>query len=389
MVKKTEDYNPFSKFHDFESPIHVIWRKGTADDPYIDRVDVTKVVNQRLVLLEVPDSINRVKIPNMKEINYDSYLKHSLDTNEFYVDYTNGFVYTHSSVEGKTLTCVYKGRGLLLYPSQRVVHWDGTGGYESLESIIDDTRKQVEELISHTEDFDKIMKEMTIAITDAKNTVYYVNLAISNAEQATADAIKAYESTVMNWKPKVKDRDELEKEYPLPELGWTVYVTEENTGYRYDGIEWIPILSINDMINKADENSDGLMSKEDYKKLKGLTVQSSMKTIVFVAPPNEITEGKLPVHFVSPIEGKIRNIEFSFSDLGTSDSKLIIEKSKDYTKWNPIVSEILVKEDEYYKNIPSSSLINSDVELGDKIRVIVTDSGMHKNMTININVELD
>lgn len=385
----TNNYKPFSKFHEFESPIHVIWRKGTTDDPYIDRVDVTKVVNQRIVLLEVPDSNQRVKIPNMSEINFESFQKYSLDIDEFYVDYTNGFIYTHSSKEGQTLTCVYKGRGMLLYPTQRVIHWDGHGGYESMETIIERTKDQVQDLISHTDNFDEVMKKMVIAINDAQNATYYVKMAISDAEQATENAIKAYESTVMEWKPKVISRDELEVNYPLPKLGWTAYVTDENTAYRFDGIDWIPILSINEMVNKADDVSDGLMSKEDFIKLQNLSLQSSQKTVVFVGPPNEILLGVMPLHFVSPVKGEITSVEFSFMDIGSDISELTIEKSTDYVQWSSVTTKVEIPATSHYVKIENNEILQKKVNIGDKLRVMVNSSGLHKDMTININIQLD
>ena len=55
----------------FKNPIHIVWRRGTPEDPYVDRTDIMPVANQRIILSEIPDKIARIEISNMIEINYE------------------------------------------------------------------------------------------------------------------------------------------------------------------------------------------------------------------------------------------------------------------------------------------------------------------------------
>jgi len=144
---------------EFNNPIQIIWRSGNPDDPFVDRLDITKVVNQRVSLLEIPDELYRVRISNMQEINYERFIKNTLSPDDYYVDYSNGFVYFHHSKEAQTISIVYKGRGMLLYPSSRIVHFDGTNPAESLQDMIESIKVQIKHLIDETQDFEEVMKK--------------------------------------------------------------------------------------------------------------------------------------------------------------------------------------------------------------------------------------
>lgn len=93
-------------------------REGSLEDPYVDKVEVIALVSGRAILQEVP----------VKEfgIVVDGYVEKSTNTptgNDFYVDYGYGVVYFDPSATG-TVTVRYKGKGVVLVPSDRIYHAD-------------------------------------------------------------------------------------------------------------------------------------------------------------------------------------------------------------------------------------------------------------------------
>ena len=102
-------------FLQYNDPLHIIWRKGDDSDPYVDKIDTFKIVNNTIVLSEIPSETYRVAIDGYVEV----YNKKPL-SNGFVVNYQNGIVTFNPSEEGKTITAKYKGRGIILYPASRV-----------------------------------------------------------------------------------------------------------------------------------------------------------------------------------------------------------------------------------------------------------------------------
>ena len=111
------------------------YRAGTANDPYIDITETKKVINNVIQLDEIPVSFNKVRINNMYEAP-NTYTG-DLTENEYRVDYTEGILHFHPSAEGKTLTCIYKGRGNHYVSSARIWTKEQDGEVvETLEDII-------------------------------------------------------------------------------------------------------------------------------------------------------------------------------------------------------------------------------------------------------------
>lgn len=373
---------------EFNNPIQIVWRKGSADDPFVDRLDISKVVNQRMVLLEIPDELYRVRITDMQEINYDTFIKDTIAPNEFYVDYNNGFVYFHASKEAKTITAMYKGRGFLLYPASRIVSFDGSEPSESLQNILDSVKEQIKLLIDETQNFEELMKKMVIATNLAKDATDGAIQATQDAKDATELVRDAYKTTVLIYMPFVQTESDIAITYPNPQVGWTVQVYDSGIRYRWNGADWIPIDAVGGSIPLASEFINGLLSKEDFVKLKGISSKVDVRGGLFVLP-QEVLMGVQDPHFESPFKGKINSITASVAKSGASDTIINIEKSKDYVNWvNITPNPIQINTNEHFDN-KLHSVSDYEVEVGDIFRLNIPTSSDIRNLTLNLMIEID
>ncbi|WP_068794321.1 hypothetical protein [Brevibacillus laterosporus] len=53
----------------YNDPLLIEWRKGDESDPYIDRTETHKIINNRIVLTEIPAEFHRVEIYGYSEID--------------------------------------------------------------------------------------------------------------------------------------------------------------------------------------------------------------------------------------------------------------------------------------------------------------------------------
>lgn len=370
----------------FNSPIHVVWRSGSATDPFVDRVDITKVVNQRVALLEIPDELHRVRIAGMFEINYENFTKYSLATNEFYCDYTNGFVYFNQIKEAVTVTLVYKGRGMVLYPSSRIIHYDGTDGSQSLLEIIENSKELILDLSDKTNTFEEVLKNMIVA---TNNTI----LTTDESKEVTEEAKKqielirdAYETTVLIYQPYVQTYNDIATTYPLPDVGWTVQVFDTGVRYRWNGKSWVPIDALGGNIPLATEDYDGLMSKDNVKKLNSISSNVNNRVVVFFVP-QDITTGVQDPFFTFPFDGIIREIKATVMGVGAIDTAVRVEKSLNYSAWNEVG----------VVNIPQSGNVGITTNFADdaiakdttlRLNVLTNDTDI-QNLSVNLTIELN
>lgn len=374
---------------EFNNPIHIVWRKGTPNDPYIDRLDIARVVNQRVFLLEIPDEMFKVRISGMFEINYEKFKKHNLAKNEFYVDYTNGFVYFHTIKEAETISIVYKGRGVILYPSTRIVHYDGTESTETLHEIIEKSKAQVQELLDRTDHYEEYLKKLVIAINESNRATDQALIATQNANEATELVKDAYETTVLIYQPFVNTYNEIAKKFPYPEVGWTTQAYDTGIRYRWNGKAWIPIDALGGNVPMANEVINGLMSKEHFVKLQNITEFVNEKTIVFIIP-KDILQGIQDPHVVFDWDGEIIDVRASISIKGLQSTPIQIQKSSNFKDWLDITdSPIIIDEDSYFNN-QAYTLINSTVKKGDVFRLYIPSFSVDaQNLSVNVKVVLN
>lgn len=372
---------------EFNNPIHIVWRSGSVDDPYVDRVDISKVVNQRVVLLEIPDDLYRVRISGMQEINYERFIEDTLGENEFYVDYSNGFVYFHTNREAETISISYKGRGMLLYPDTRIISWDGESPGKTIRELIEEVKTEIKDLIDKTENYEEYIQKVIIAINHANNATDSANQSAKRAEDAVKLVENAYETTVLIYQPYVETEDDIESEYPNPEVGWTVQVYDTGVRYRWNGQEWVPIDAFGGNLPLASEEIDGMMSKEDYVKLRDISENVDERVIVFIIP-DTVEVGAQDPHIQFPFDGELSEVNASMADVGSIDTEISIEKSKDYQNWDAVTDTAVIIESGEHFDSQSFTISKNVVESGDIYRIVVNEAEEAKNLTVNIKVRI-
>jgi len=376
------------RYLDFLDPIHIVWRKGTVDDPYLDRVEIVPVINQRVILSEIPDKLNKVKIPFLKEVNYTQYINNYLKEDEYYVDYSNGIIVFHNSQEEKTMSLEYKGRGLIMYPSSRIYHADENGDIDkTLADIANDLLDRLKELEEENSDLTGLKIELTKAIDDANINSDYLLSVIEEAQLSIQLVENAYKTTQIVYRPYVDTYDDIAIEYPYPNIGWAVQVYNTGIRYRWDGIDWIPIDILGGGMSNANEFIDGLMSNEDYIKLNDINKDVDTRVIVFVIP-GEVLAGIQSPHIAFPFDGIIEKIDASLSKKGTSETVVRVEKSNDYSIWNTITeNHVQINSQEHFDN-GLHTIIDDEVIAGDIFRLYIPLSGDVSNLTLNIKIKI-
>lgn len=166
----------------YNDPVRIVWRKGDVTDPYVSITEPQKIINNVIVLQEIPDEFNHVVISGLTEI-YEG----TPATNEFIVNYQNGMVTFNSSKEATTVTATYKGRGIIQYPAERIyAHNDNPSAIQNLQEIIDSAQTAIEFI----DDATVIIDQATAAISDATTQAAYAQTQ-GNYAKAQGDYGKA------------------------------------------------------------------------------------------------------------------------------------------------------------------------------------------------------
>jgi hypothetical protein len=118
-----------------------------------------KVVGNIVLLNEIPDQFNRVKIINMYELNKGSKIN---NTNEYIVDYLTGRITFHESKDGETVNVdEYYGRGLIKGFAIRTLLLDKNNNWDSdnledlaheIKQYINQNRSELNTAIEHLQD---------------------------------------------------------------------------------------------------------------------------------------------------------------------------------------------------------------------------------------------
>ncbi|GAF07581.1 WD40 repeat domain-containing protein [Paenibacillus pini] len=149
---------------DFGKSTITKYRAGTSGDQYIDISESKKVINGTILLSEIPDFDNKVKIPNMFEVPRTN--NSSLKDKEYIVDYNEGIISFSNSAEGLTLSLTYKGRGNHYVSSARIWTQEQDGEVlETLKDIVDKSSSSLEK-ISELSNLMKDTKQATINAND-------------------------------------------------------------------------------------------------------------------------------------------------------------------------------------------------------------------------------
>ena len=126
-------------FNTFRDPVYWDWyRDAKGNKTSVLRTNESHVVvNNYIVLMEIPDEYYKVQIEGMSEIPWD---KSITNPNQFKVFYTIGWIEFHPSMEGKNvLIKQYYSKGICYIPASRIyTEFDNNGNVtETLQKYVD------------------------------------------------------------------------------------------------------------------------------------------------------------------------------------------------------------------------------------------------------------
>lgn len=139
----------------YNDPIISRKRLGTPIQPYVKIKESITVDKHRAILTEIPNKYERVKVTG-RGVEWHESKDRELKENTFWVDYNNGVVYFHESVNNITLTFEYLGEGVFLFPDSRVYH-TGDKKFPTIKDKISDIDRAIlverhridEQILSH------------------------------------------------------------------------------------------------------------------------------------------------------------------------------------------------------------------------------------------------
>ena len=168
-------------FLQYNDPLHIVWRKGTLDDPYVEKTDTLKIVNNIIVLSEIPSELDHVVIDNYVEV-YD---KEPL-SNEFVVNYQNGIITFNLSEEGKIVTAKYKGKGIILYPASRI--YTSIDDFGEVDRTLGDVVDNIDVVMNAVNNLDGSINEANTSKTELDNTIFLGDATKSNLDVSIDNA---------------------------------------------------------------------------------------------------------------------------------------------------------------------------------------------------------
>lgn len=178
-------------------PVFLLQRKGTQADPYLplkeDKVVYKTEDKYSVTLREIPNYNNKVKVKDTsgKSLTEIFDFNATLTSSQYYVDYTSGVVYFHSSNNNKQFNFDYLGIGNINFPSSRIVMQGGT----------------------------KTLEQLALEM----------------------------ENSATNWlSPPLPNLSAVQSTYPTPKIGDTISTTEQGIVYRYESTGWKPTQKFSD-----------------------------------------------------------------------------------------------------------------------------------------------
>lgn len=126
----------------YNDPIIFRRRLGTPIQPFKEIKESLSVEKHYVLLSEIPNRDAKVKVTGLNR-NFYEVRDEFLDENTYRVDYTNGIVYFHESLHGRTLNFEYVGEGVMLYPDSRV-YLTGDKGFPNVRDKFKDVDRAIE-----------------------------------------------------------------------------------------------------------------------------------------------------------------------------------------------------------------------------------------------------
>lgn len=152
--------------NDYKDPIVSQWNKYARiveNEPHV-------VTSGMFALTGLPDIQQRVVINGYVEIGDKDKIESS---DEFKIDYTNGYVFMHSSKEGETINVAkYASRGVNYYPASRV--YTGVNSFGEVTETLDDFLDKVDQVYDAATNLDE-------SIAKGKQTKQELDTSISTS----------------------------------------------------------------------------------------------------------------------------------------------------------------------------------------------------------------
>ncbi|MEC0210251.1 hypothetical protein P4H70_15035 [Paenibacillus ehimensis] len=371
----------------------MIWRKGTPEDPYKEKMESFPVVNNQITLLEIPSPTHKVRIAGFTEIDQEVFDRRrtELQPNEILVNYSIGNIQFHPSHEGKTFLCTYFSRGLVMLPSSRVYTM-----VQRNPDIVKTLQEIIDEIHHRLGEYSSLLTEVREAISNARNATDNANRAADNAVlakegaiDATNKALDAAASTIMIYKEPVPKFDDLKKIYSNPENGWRVMIESTGDIYRFDGVkdnDWKLIDNYSGTsLPYASETSNGLLKKEDFSNFIHRYVIFSIPHIPNMGVQNYTQQ--------FPFDGQVEKVTAICTKSGMlSPTEIQVEKIDESkydpnAQWNSIFYQnIIFQPNEFKGSIPT--LKTSQINKGDYLRInlIQLDNNI-KGLTVQLDIK--
>lgn len=209
----------------FNDSIMAKRRKGDQNDPYMSYAETLTVINGKVVLTEIPNRFNKVRVTG-NGVTWYEIDDGELTTNTFKVDYPEGVVFFHSSNNSKSLTFAYLGEGTHFFPAARI--WTKKNGNEvvdTLQGVINTGYTRIGQMEAKLVETEKARQD-TIAAT-------------THAYEKTSDYETIVNETKKIYKPMVSTFTDIATTYPNPLVGWTTSTQDSGFEYRWDGFQWV------------------------------------------------------------------------------------------------------------------------------------------------------
>ena len=189
---------------------------------------------------------------------------------------------------------------------------------------------------NNTSDLNKPVSTATQTALDLKadKTTTYSKTEVDNAISAVI--------TSLDWKESVATYTDIATTYPTPEDGWTVTVKDTDETYRYNGTEWVSILT--STIPLASDTVDGKMSSTDFTKLSNITgtntgdeTNSTIKTKLGTDLSNKLEATNIIAGTNVTLTKDGNNITIN----STGGSSITIDSALSGTSENPVQNKVI------------------------------------------------
>ncbi|WP_028562227.1 hypothetical protein [Paenibacillus pinihumi] len=375
---------------EYNDPLIMLHRSGKPGDELKPRSDSLPIINHMITLLETPSEFHKVQISNMTEITMELFhQKRSLEPNEFVVNYTNGIITFHPSLEGHSKICSYMGRGLIMYPASKIYAMASRNPdvVVTLQDYIVEIQNKLNDAHLAMERVEAVISEARMALDKTYTATDNANRSADAADQASAAAWDAYKTTRLVFMPPAADETQMKTMYPLPEVGWTVQTYTDGKRYRYDGRKWELIDIFGSGMLPVNEHKDGLMSVAEHLKLKSIPLEVKEKVMVFCMP--YVYQGPQETMIMFPFHGEIVSIDAICGMAGETDTEIYIEKTRNLKTWTSIMKERVRFRPQEQFDDRTSELLHSSVEKGDIFRVHIARQGMGiQNITLEMKIRI-